>query len=96
MSYARRVDANQAEIADALEKCGYRVWLTFRMGRGFPDLLVVSKSHIPVLLEVKSVGKGLNTKEAQFFAAYKAPKSIVRSAEDALSVMLFWDEMEMV
>jgi hypothetical protein len=94
MTHARRVDGNQKEIVKALHspEHNYNVIPVFRVGCGFPDLLVVSKSNIPVLLELKMPGEKLTTDEKLFHANYTAPLCIVRSAEEALDVMQDYDQ----
>jgi hypothetical protein len=92
MTHARRVDGNQNDIVSALRMAGYDTYLTFRVSCGFPDLLVVSKSNIPVLLELKMPGEKLTTDEKDFHANYTAPLCIVRSAEEALDVMADYDQ----
>ncbi len=94
MSYVRRTDANHAEIAGALQAAGYYVFDTHCLGKGFPDLLCVSKSHIPVLLEVKTDAGKLNARERQFFAEYPGPHRVVCSPEQAILTMEIYDEME--
>ncbi len=95
MTYAKRTDANQSAIVKALRKEGYKVYLTHRVGFGFPDLLCVSKSHIAVLLEVKDGNDGLNENEQIFFAEYPAPHRVVCSPEQAILTMEIYDEMRM-
>ena len=95
MSYAKRTDQTQAAIVEALRAGGYFVWLTHRQGGGFPDLLCVSKSHIPVLLEVKTDAGSLTPKERLFFNEYPGPHRVVCSPEQALLTMEIYDEMEL-
>ena len=95
MTYARRTDANHAEIADALQAAGYYVFDTHCLGKGFPDLLCVSKSHIPVLLEVKTDAGSLTPKEKLFFNEYPGPHRVVCSPEQALLTMEIYDGMEL-
>ena len=92
MSEAKKADANQAEIADALRKCGYQLDLTFRFGHGFPDLMVQAKTGAIVLLEVKSAKAKLTPPERDFFERWLlSPVYIVRSAEEALAAMRIED-----
>jgi hypothetical protein len=90
---AKRVDGNHAEIRDHLRKFGYAVEDTHEQGGGFPDLVVLSKSDIVVLVEVKMPGKGLTTDEVTFFEKFKhAALEIVYSKEDAIQKLSLWDE----
>lgn len=41
--YAAKVDRNQGEIAGDLRKLGYRVYVTHRLGEGYPDLMCGGK-----------------------------------------------------
>lgn len=82
---ARRTDANQQEIVDALRKAGCRVQCTHAVGRGFPDLVVLTPDGLLVLLEVKMPGANLNRRERDWHAEWNhAPVFVVRLAEEAL------------
>lgn len=85
--YARRVDKNQPEIVKALRKAGYKVWHTHRAGFGFPDILVLSKTHIPALIEIKMPGEKMTEAEQKFFDEYCAPHTVAYSAEEAIEFM---------
>ena len=93
--YAARVDDNHAIIRECIRRAGYQAYDTFRLGQGFPDLLVVSKSGIIGLLEVKSENGNLNANEREFWSAFRGPKMIVRSPEDALAFLAWLDEITM-
>ena len=54
-----RVDANHAEITEALRRCGWTVLDTSRLGSGFPDLLAAKHGRIE-LIEVKDGRKVLS------------------------------------
>lgn len=53
MRGAARVDDNQAEIVDALRRCGCLVEVLSRVGRGVPDLLVGTPRGRLIMIEVK-------------------------------------------
>jgi hypothetical protein len=91
MKYGRR-DGNHNEIKHVLKQAGYFVFDCADVACGFPDLLVVSKSNIPVLLELKMPGEKLTPDEKVFHANYTAPLCIVRSAEEALDTMADFDQ----
>ena len=75
---ARRRDANEPAIIDALESIGCRVWQLH--GRGTPDLLVYrGDRYIP--MEVKS------HTGAQTEAQRDTPWPIVRTVEAAIRVV---------
>lgn len=54
--YARRTDANHADIVKAFRDLGCSVFDTSRVAGGFPDILV-GKNGITVLVEIKADGK---------------------------------------
>ncbi len=79
---ARKRDANEKAIVDALEAVGARV--TRISGEGAPDLLVRFRSQLWAF-EVKS-GKGYQT-QAQLLTDWP----IVRSPYEALQRMGLWE-----
>ena len=87
---ARRVDANQGDIVEALVAAGCSVVSTARMGGGFPDL-VVGRGEIgrgPVfLLEVKSAKGRFTPLERRFAARWRGNYQVVRTVEDALKAV---------
>lgn len=87
------MDNNHAEIRDHLRSLGYVVEDTHDLGGGFPDLVVLSKSDIIILVEVKMPGKGLTPDEVAFFEKFKhAALEIVYSKTDAAQKLSLWDE----
>jgi len=88
---AKRKDGNQKSIEEALTKAGYWWFDTSALGRGYPDLHVVSKSGIGILFEIKMPGEELTPAEAKLYRAYYGPISIVTSAEEALNIMHSYD-----
>jgi hypothetical protein len=56
MGYAKRVDANQAAIVEALKRLGWHVHDTSRLGGGFVDL-VIARRGVLRLVEVKDGSK---------------------------------------
>lgn len=82
--YAAKVDANQAEIVDALRQVGASVYPTFRVGHGFPDI-VCGFGNQTFFLEVKTEQGKLTPDEAEFIDDWRGrPVAIVRTPEDAL------------
>jgi hypothetical protein len=67
MTYAKRVDANQAKLVAFLRMAGAMVFDLHRVGSGFPDLFVCyrGKMFIP---EVKADG-GTMTEDEEMFKA---------------------------
>lgn len=85
MTYAKRTDANQREIVDALRQMGYSVEITSGLGNGFADL-VVGKPGEVWLIELKSSAKAEFTeKQIEFRKRWKG-KPVVRlnSLEEAI------------
>ena len=83
MRYAARTDANQREIIAALEAVGASVFPSFRLGGGFPDL-VVGFRGATYLLEVKTPTGRLTPAEERFFAQWRGHAAVVHDAEEAL------------
>jgi hypothetical protein len=81
-----RVDANQAEIAQALVDAGCSVQRTHAMGGGFPDLVVGVRGQT-FLLEVKADGATLNAREEAWHAEWRGHVAIVTTVEEALKAV---------
>jgi Holliday junction resolvase len=88
MAYARRTDANQAEIVKTLREAGADVYDLSKVGKGIPDLLVTFMGET-ILMEVKRDAKAKFTAEQlKFIAKWKGgPLSRVDSPESALRVI---------
>ena len=88
MAYARRTDANQAEIVKTLRDAGADVYDLSKVGKGIPDLLVTFNGET-ILMEVKRDAKAKFTAEQlKFIAKWKGgPLSRVDSPESALRVI---------
>ena len=92
--WARKVDANQAEIVDALRQAGASVLVLSRVGQGCADLAVGLRGET-FFLEIKT-GKGkLTPSEKEFMDKWRGHYAIVRTAEEALEAIgLELEEME--
>lgn len=88
MRYAARVDANQAEIVQALRDAGLNVWTMHRAGDGLPDLAVSCPGGSIHLVEVKRLGEGLTKREADFHDMFRDADNlhIVFTASQALAL----------
>jgi Holliday junction resolvase len=88
MAYAKRTDANQAEIVKTLRQAGADVYDLSKVGKGIPDLLVTFNGET-ILMEVKRDAKAKFTAEQlKFIAKWKGgPLSRVDSPESALRVI---------
>jgi len=85
--FARKPDANQADIISALEKVGALVEDMSLMGGGFPDLVVGYKRCL-FLLEVKTLHGKLNSLQKPFHKKWMGYNiHVVRSVQDALAVI---------
>jgi len=80
-----RVDANHADIVEALRRVGCGVWSLAAHGRGCPDLLVWSGTRYH-LLELKCAKGSLTPDQTQWLQWWPGPVAIVRSVEEALRV----------
>lgn len=84
---AKKVDANQLEIVQALRSVGAVVCDLSRVGFGCPDLLV-SFCGKNFLMEVKNPKTGRFTEDQkEFYEKWKAPISVVFSKDDALEAI---------
>jgi len=93
MTHGRR-DRNHVDIREGLRRAGYYVVDTADLRNGFPDLLVVSKTGLVQLIEVKMPGEHLTYDEAIFHQVYPGRVCVCHSAEEAIGVMELLDKME--
>lgn len=56
MAYARRTDANQSELVEALRACGWYVCITSAFGGGFFDAIAVKHGRVK-FIEIKDGAK---------------------------------------
>jgi len=90
MSYARKVDANHAEVRDGIRDAlpGCTIFDAAGAGDGFPDL-VVGWRGMNFLLEVKPKGKKLRgVKQCEFHKNWQGQTAVVHSAAEGLAAML--------
>ena len=81
--FARKIDANQPEIVEALEDAYCEVLSLAPLGNGCADLLVRRCGHKELhLLEVKGPKGELTPDQREFHAVW--PVTIVRTPEEAL------------
>jgi hypothetical protein len=89
---ARKVDANQREIVQALEQAGYHVTDLSAVGKGCPDLLVAKYDNwMPevFLIEIKNkAGRNRFTPaQVEYYAATTCPVYVIRSVNDVISLI---------
>jgi Holliday junction resolvase len=87
---AAKVDANHAEIVDALRLIGVSVASTAAIGKVFPDL-VVSDGSRTLLIEIKDGEKSpskrkLTEDQEKFAAAWRGQIARVECVADALKL----------
>jgi hypothetical protein len=86
MRRARRVDANQKAIVQALRDCGCTVEVLSDVGRGVPDLLVGNRCR-NILLECKVAGAELTAAESEWHRAWRGRVAVVRSVDEAIAAV---------
>ena len=84
MRWASRVDANHSEIADGLRAIGRSVLSLHRLGQDAPDL-IVGNGKTNTLVEIKTASGKLSEGQKEFFAAWRGPKAVVRSLDEAIA-----------
>ncbi len=80
-----RVDENQRDIVDALERVGCLVLSLAALGNGAPDLLVWHRRCGFVLMELKNADGALTLPQREFHAYW--PVELVRSVDEALAAV---------
>lgn len=83
MRRAARVDANQAEIVEALRQAGASVQLLHMVGQGCPDLAVGFRGA-NFMLEIKQDRGKLTAEEYVWLSEWRGQAKVVRSPEEAL------------
>jgi hypothetical protein len=84
---AARTDANQQEIVDALRKAGGSVYLTHRIGQGYPDITVGYQGR-NLLMEIKTATGTLTPQEREFHDNWRGEVRVIRTAEEAIRYMV--------
>lgn len=84
--YARKVDANQAEIIRAYQQVGATVQTLQKEADGVPDLLIgwLGQNY---LVECKSDTGQLTPAQVVFWRDWKGQKALVRNVDEALAVI---------
>lgn len=80
-----RKDTNHDDIAKAFEELGWSVKDTSQLGDGFVDM-VVARSGINVLIEVKRPGETLRKSQRDFTSKWQGLWYTVRSVDDVKMV----------
>jgi Holliday junction resolvase len=88
---AAKIDANQKKVVEQLRRCGFSVYCTHMIGRGFPDI-VVGANNRNYLFEIKDEEKTASRKkltpdEEKFFQTWSGQVSIIENTDDALLII---------
>ena len=91
MRRAARVDANQAEIVEALRAIGATVQPIHMVGRGCPDIIVCYRGR-NILIEIKDGSKSpsarrLTSDEMMWHTSWRGRVVIVESVDEALQAV---------
>ena len=87
MPKARKVDANQSEIVQALRAIGASVFLLHAVGCGCPDLLVGFQG-VNYLMEIKHGRRAkLTPAEQRFVLSWNGRTHVVRTVDEAYAVI---------
>lgn len=87
MTYAKKVDQNQAALVAELRQIGASILHLHTLGKGAPDILIGYRG-INTLLEIKSTPTAkLTPDEANWHALWRGQLLIVRSIEEALAAV---------
>ncbi|MFH0900706.1 MAG: hypothetical protein V2A73_08775 [Pseudomonadota bacterium] len=82
---AKKADANQAEIVEALRAVGCSVLDLHHVGHGCPDILVGRCGEDDYLIEIKAKGGGLERAQLRFAALWRGrPVQVVWDVDGAL------------
>lgn len=89
---AKRTDANQAEIVQALRQAGYSVCDLSKVGGGVTDLLIggickETGKRRNWILEVKTVTGKLNKRQQAWHADWRGQRDVVRTIDEALAAV---------
>lgn len=86
-----KVDANQAEVVEALRSLGASVYITSGVGSGFPDIVVGFRGQ-NYLFEIKDENqppsaKKLTEHEVMFAKDWRGQVNTIENVYEALKVM---------
>ena len=83
---AKRTDANQSEIVNALRLGGATVTSLHTVGKGCPDI-VAGWHGINYLIEIKTDTGKLNSNEIRWHKNWNGQVAIVRTVEEAINLI---------
>jgi len=82
----KRVDANQAEIVDALRKVGATVLHLHEVGEGCPDI-VAGFRGVNYLIEIKTIKGKINRMQREWHYLWRGQICVVRTVDEALEAI---------
>jgi len=95
MTYAKKVDKNQAEIVKTGRKLGARIAITSSAGNGFPDTVWQysypngryrqKSGHETMLVEIKMPGCKLTPKQQEFHEIFNV--HVIETIEDVYKLL---------
>lgn len=90
MRYTRKTDANQKEISAALRAMGCKIIDLSQVGKGCPDLLILTPAGELRLLEIKNPnGRGRRfTPDQKSFYAAGWPVAVVTDPTQATAIAM--------
>lgn len=83
--WAKRTDANHAEIRQAMRDVGAEVEDLSGCGKGMPDTLVLTPDGRLLLVEIKTATGKLTQPQIKFHARF--PVHVVRSVREAVNLI---------
>lgn len=87
MRHRASLDANHTEIVAKLRQCGATVVDLAKVGKGCPDLLIGFRGKT-FLMEVKTAKGYIRQTQEEFFTNWNGGQiAVVRSFDDALTVL---------
>lgn len=92
LRFAAKKDKNHNHIKEGFQQAGYDTYDTHKQGEGFPDLLVLSRSHIPVLFEIKQYGERLTNSERVFHRSYTGPLHVISTLDEGIMWITYYDD----
>lgn len=81
--FAKKVDANQPEIVEALRDAGLAVLDLHTLGKGCPDILVSDRRDM-LLVEIKAPGKDLQPNQVQWFLEWSGKQPFVATTAEEI------------
>lgn len=89
---ARRSDGNQATLVEQMRKIGLSVFVTSRVGQGFPDVVAGKGGNKNFLFEIKDPKqppskRALTFDEQLFFDTWKGQVHLVETIDEVIKIV---------